>query len=103
VEITIIPPKMPKGFSPNGDQINDVFRIPTDNSKVEKISIKIFNRAGLQVWHSDDYTHGDLWGGTFKDINGPDLPEGTYFYILDIYPIGKAEPLTFKLFVEILR
>jgi gliding motility-associated-like protein len=103
MEITIIPLNVPKGFSPNRDGINDVFRIPTNNDKVEKISIKIFNRAGVLVWDSNDYTHEDPWGGTFKKQNGPDLPEGTYFYIIDIWPIGKAEPLTFKSFVEILR
>jgi gliding motility-associated-like protein len=101
VEIIVVPIKVPKGFSPNGDNINDEFRIPTDNEKVERVAIRFFNRAGVLVWSSEDYVHGELWTGTGK--NHIDLPEGTYFYIMDIWPKGKSEPLTIKSFVEILR
>jgi gliding motility-associated-like protein len=99
VEITVNLLKVPKGFSPNNDQINDKFVIPTDNA--EKISIMIFNRAGVLVFESEDYTQGDLWTGQSK--NKLELPEGTYFYIMDIWVKGKTQPLNFKSFVEILR
>jgi len=91
--------EVPKGFTPNGDGINDEFRIPADYA--EKIAIKIFSRTGVLVYESDDYTNGELWKGTGK--NDLDLPEGTYFYIMDIWVKGKTEPMNFKSFVEILR
>ncbi|MBN1414948.1 MAG: gliding motility-associated C-terminal domain-containing protein [Bacteroidales bacterium] len=99
VEIIIKMLAINKGFSPNGDGINDEFKIPTENA--ERIAIKIFNRAGILVFESDNYTEGEPWKGTGK--NNLDLPEGTYFYIMDIWVRGKTEPVNFKSFVEILR
>jgi len=97
--IIINPLKIHKGFSPNGDGINDLFIIPTPNA--EKISIKIYNRAGIMVFESDDYNNGSLWDG--KARNGIDLPEGTYYYIMDVWVRGRSEPVNFKSFIEILR
>lgn len=97
--IIINPLKIHKGFSPNGDGINDLFVIPTPNA--EKIAIKIYNRAGVLVFESDDYNNGDLWNG--KARNGIDLPEGTYYYIMDVWVRGRTKPVNFKSFIEILR
>jgi gliding motility-associated-like protein len=98
VSITVNPLEIQKGFTPNGDGINDEFVIPTPNA--EKITIKIYNRTGVLVFDRDDYTQGDLWDGTKNKI---DLPEGTYFYWMKIWVKGKTEPVEFKSFVEILR
>jgi gliding motility-associated-like protein len=97
--IIINPLKIHKGFSPNGDGINDLFIIPTTNA--EKISIKIYNRAGIIVFESDDYNNGDLWDGKAK--NGIDLPEGTYYYVMDVWVKGRSKPVNIKSFIEILR
>ncbi len=97
--IIINPLKIHKGFSPNGDGINDLFVIPTPNA--EKISIRIYNRAGILVFESNDYNNGDLWDG--KARNGIDLPEGTYYYIMDVWVRGRSKPVNFKSFIEILR
>jgi gliding motility-associated-like protein len=97
--ITVNPLEVQKGFTPNGDGINDVFVIPTPNA--EKIAIKIYSRTGILIFESDNYTDSDYWKGTGK--NNLDLPEGTYFYVMDIWVKGKSEPINFKSFVEILR
>jgi gliding motility-associated-like protein len=99
VEITVKMLEVPKGFTPNGDGINDEFRVPAEYA--EKIAIKIFSRTGVLVYESDDYASGELWKGTGK--NKLDLPEGTYYYVMDIWVKGKTEPVNFKSFVEILR
>jgi gliding motility-associated-like protein len=67
---------VPTAFTPNGDGINDIFKIHTvDPSQFGHL--KIFNRWGQVVFSSADYTKG--WNGTF---NGR-LPEtGTYVYLL---------------------
>jgi gliding motility-associated-like protein len=99
VEIMVKMLEVPKGFTPNGDGTNDEFRIPAEYA--EKIAIKIFSRTGVLVYESDDYTNSEFWKGTGK--NDLDLPEGTYFYIMDIWVKGKTESMNFKSFVEILR
>jgi len=75
---------IPKGFSPNGDGVNDHFII----EGIEKYpvnTIVIFNRWGNKVYKTDGYLND--WDGTNMfgiSVGGKKLPEGTYFYILDI-------------------
>lgn len=64
---------VPKGISPNNDNLNDNFDLSFYN--VEKISI--FNRYGVEVYsHGKGYTN--QWSG--QDRGGKELPSGTYFY-----------------------
>ena len=98
-EILINPLVIPKGFTPNGDTKNDVFDLGADNA--EWIKIKVFNSAGLVVYESDNYQDGDLWDG--YNMDGVELPEGTYFYLITMKIAGKQEEVQFRSFVEILR
>jgi gliding motility-associated-like protein len=99
VEIIINPLNIKKGFTPNGDTRNDFFDIGAVNA--EKIKIRIFNSAGILVFESDDYTNDNLWDG--RNMNGVELPEGTYFYLIDMKVAGKEKEVQFRSFVEILR
>jgi len=61
-------------FSPNSDNINDVFHF--DDWMLKGIDVEIFNRWGQKVYHwsgMDGY-----WDG--RSYNGQKLPEGVYFY-----------------------
>jgi gliding motility-associated-like protein len=99
IEILINPLVIVKGFTPNGDTKNDVFDIGAANA--ERIRIKVFNSAGVLVFESDNYQEGDLWDGT--NMNSVELPEGTYYYLIDMKIAGKQEEVQFRSFVEILR
>jgi gliding motility-associated-like protein len=99
MEITVTPLVIPKGFTPNGDNKNDLFDLGAANA--EHIKIRIFNSTGLLVFESDDYRDDNLWDG--YNMNSVELPEGTYFYIIDMKIAGKQEVVQFKSFVEILR
>ncbi len=74
---------MSKGFSPNGDGINDFYEIPWLN-QFTQVSIKVFNRWGNVVYTADKYTND--WDGTSNAgfTIGDELPVGTYFYIVTI-------------------
>lgn len=75
---------IPEGFSPNGDNYNDVFVIRGIN-KFPNNSINIYNRWGVKVYESTPYT--STWDGTTTlgvSIGGSALPVGTYFYTLDL-------------------
>ena len=65
------------GFSPNGDGVNDFFRID-GLRRYGAHALWIYNRWGEVVYFSEDYRSD--WDGTWK--NHP-LPEGTYFYLLE--------------------
>lgn len=67
------------GFSPNNDGVNETLVI----QGIENFSnneVCIFNRWGNRVFFRQQYTNDDGWAGDFE---GKDLPDGTYFYIID--------------------
>jgi gliding motility-associated-like protein len=50
-------------------------------SSYSKIGLTIYNRYGNVVYTNDGYQND--WDGT-SNINGVPLPDGTYFYILEL-------------------
>jgi gliding motility-associated-like protein len=75
------------GFSPNGDGINDWWNIPI-LGKYPQNSVVIINRWGDEVWKRDNYDNNSV---VFKgeNMNGNELPDGTYFYIIQYGKIEK--------------
>ncbi len=67
---------VPNIFTPNGDEINDVFTIQGDGLK--SLDAEIFNRWGQKIfeWHT---TNGD-WDG--RTASGVLAPSGTYYFII---------------------
>ena len=70
---------IPEGFSPNGDGINDFFTV-LNIGNFPSNSLKVMNRWGQQVYLRQPYDNG--FNG--RSDQGVDLPDGTYFYILDL-------------------
>ncbi len=73
---------LPNVFTPNGDGLNDVFRILGNMGRMEAVSFSIFNRWGERIFHTADKMKG--WDGTYK---GREAMLGTYVYMLQ-YSIG---------------
>lgn len=74
---------IPEGFSPNGDLSNDLFVIYGVEGK--QVNIKVFNRWGNLVYESDSYQNN--WDGvctTGGVLFGEQLPEATYYYLVQI-------------------
>ncbi len=74
---------IPQGFSPNGDSVNDDFRINSVYTCDEFASneLVIFNRYGDVVYNQENYGFQGWWDGTWQKSNEP-VPAGTYYYIL---------------------
>jgi gliding motility-associated-like protein/uncharacterized repeat protein (TIGR01451 family) len=79
---------IPNGFSPDGDNINDTWKIsglPSNNK------LTIFNRWGLKVYQKSDYDNS--WNG-YPNVSGTlgnqKLPQGTYYYIIEFSDGTKA-------------
>ncbi len=70
-------PEVPNAFSPNGDGINDTWRIKYLES-YPGAEIDVFNRYGQIVFHSVGYDTD--WDGTTKS---KPLPVGTYYYVIN--------------------
>lgn len=70
----------PNVFTPNGDGVNDYFRItkPETLPCLEDMEIRIFNRWGMMVYHNSGSQFG--WDGTY---DGADVSEGVYFFTVE--------------------
>lgn len=71
---------IPNAISPNGDGVNDKFRIPELSRLYPKASLAIYNRWSDGVWYSNGPYMNDFDG---RSYSGMVLPDGTYFYVLD--------------------
>jgi gliding motility-associated-like protein len=65
----------PNAFTPNGDGLNDEFKVVTNSIDIEHFSLSIFNRWGALVYQTNDISQG--WDGTF---NGEYCQAGSYVY-----------------------
>jgi gliding motility-associated-like protein len=73
---------IPEVFSPNGDGKNDYVRIDGLEA-YPNTEIWIYDRWGLEVYHSNNYLND--WDGRSQsklNVGGDELPEGTYYYLL---------------------
>lgn len=78
---------LPNAFTPNldgpssgyygrDDYHNDVFH-PKTNTKIEDYEIRIYSKAGVEVFKSTEFSYG--WNGYYQNRL---LPEGVYLYIV---------------------
>lgn len=67
---------IPTAFTPNGDHLNDVFRIQP-SVKYKLISFAIYNRWGELIYSTTDITKG--WDGMYKRIP---QQTGSYHYVI---------------------
>ena len=79
-------PVIPNTFTPNGDGINDKWRIDYLNTYPNN-RVQIFNRGGTLIFESRGYN--TPWDGNFK---GKPLPFDTYYYIIE--PGNGRDPIT---------
>ena len=78
--IPLIEVMIPPSFSPNSDGFNDAWIISRPAGTT--ITVKVFNRWGNEVYSSADYKN-DWRGKGVNNILGEDLPEGTYYYVVE--------------------
>jgi gliding motility-associated-like protein len=69
--------RIPNTFTPNGDGINDCYRIEHVELVKDCSRLKVYNRWGNLVFDSDE--NGSCWDGR---SNGAAVSEGEYYYIL---------------------
>ena len=67
---------IPNAFSPNHDEINEVFKVKSYQNIVE-FHAYIFNRWGQKLYEWTDLEGG--WDGTYQ---GKDVKQGTYFVLV---------------------
>ncbi|MBK9108258.1 MAG: gliding motility-associated C-terminal domain-containing protein [Saprospiraceae bacterium] len=75
---------VPNAFSPNGDNINDVFRIISENKLTNVRSFFIFDRWGNQIYSEGNKSIGDLKGWDGNSLNGDKMNPGVYIFAIEL-------------------
>lgn len=96
VTIHVTNAMLPNAFSPNGDGLNDVFKLHIQDERVHLSDFSVYNRFGQRVFFTR--VTNDGWDGTF---NGKIADLGTYFYLVN-YVIG-AKSYKLKGDVSLIR
>jgi gliding motility-associated-like protein len=89
--------RIPNVFSPNNDGANDTFTLEAYG--ISSIETHIFDRWGLEVYSKT--AQKIFWDG--RTNAGLEVPEGTYYYILNATSITSPEVMQFKGFLQLLR
>jgi len=75
----------PNIFSPNLDNVNDVFQLAVGNGVLQVNYLKIFDRWGNMVYSDDNYIPNDMenvgWDGT---LNGAESEAGVYVFFAEV-------------------
>ncbi|MGY6561346.1 MAG: gliding motility-associated C-terminal domain-containing protein [Luteibaculaceae bacterium] len=75
----------PNIITPNNDNVNDAWVLNGDLTRITRVLIK--NRWGNTVYESSGYDNSNPFNGR---VGGSNLPDGTYFYIIEM---NEQEPL----------
>ena len=82
--------RIPSGISPNNDGLNEKFII--ENLKpTDKVRLDIYNRWQSLVFRDGNYKNTFDGIGNQKGLVSNELPDGTYYYILNI---NTEKPIT---------
>jgi len=70
--------EVPNAFSPNGDGINDVFRVKDGYQSIVSFKARVFSRWGKKL-----YEWTDLAGGWDGRSAGNACPDGAYYLVVE--------------------
>lgn len=84
-------------FTPNGDGINDTWKLNADG--LREVEVHIYNRLGRLIYKWN--TLNGQWDGKIQN-NGFDASEGTYYFVGN-YIDYEEEPGTVKGYIQLIR
>jgi len=77
IKIIMLDLGVPTAFTPNGDQINDLFRVKGPTEGIDNYHFSVFNQWGQLLWETSDFLDG--WDGKLK---GTLCPTGLYTWLM---------------------
>jgi gliding motility-associated-like protein len=89
---------VPQAFSPNGDGNNDLFTGRIFEECVKDFDLRIFNRWGEMIFHSESIFNA--WDGTFK---GKYAEEGVYVYKIELLLLEEFDPTLYSGNIQLIR
>ena len=77
---------IPNAFTPNGNDLNELFNIKGTNINPNTFEMRIYDRWGKQLFYTIDINQG--WDGTF---NGQLVKSDSYVYVIKFADLEKGE------------
>lgn len=72
--------EVPNAFTPNGDGINDVFKVKDGYESIVEFHAAVFTRSGKRLYEWTDPADG--WDGTMNGNGGTNAPDGAYYFVM---------------------
>lgn len=69
--------EVPNAFTPNGDGVNDVFKVKEGYQSIVSFEASVFNRWGKKL-----YSWKNLEGGWDGKSGGSNVPDGAYYLVI---------------------
>ena len=69
--------EIPNAFTPNGDGVNDIFKVKEGYKSIVSFEAKVFNRWGKKL-----YEWKEIEGGWDGKCSGKDVPDGAYYLVV---------------------
>lgn len=94
------PPRVHNFISANNDGVNNTFKIEGLRDVFLNFKLSIYNRWGTLIWNGDSHTPD--WDGHANNgllIDNSKIPDGTYFYVLDLNDPNYTKPIAGYLFL----
>ena len=66
IKVILLDLAVPSAFTPNGDLINDLFRVKGPTEGIDNYHFSVFNQWGQKLWETSDFMAG--WDGKYKGI-----------------------------------
>lgn len=92
--------RIPDIITPNNDGFND--KLIINRSSNTRVSLKIFNRWGSIVYQNPDYKN-DWDGNSTNGVAGNRLPQGTYYYLVEMTGADIPTKATYRGYLTIKR
>jgi gliding motility-associated-like protein len=89
----------PNTFTPDGDGINNTWRVYMDGLDIYDYHLMLFNRYGELIWES--YDTNAAWNGRYG--NQGIVQDGTYVWIIDARDLSTDKRFRFEGTVNVLR
>ncbi|MGB3227172.1 MAG: gliding motility-associated C-terminal domain-containing protein [Saprospiraceae bacterium] len=86
---------VPNVFSPNGDNINDIFKVISSNPAIQIQDFAIFDRWGNQVYYEHNKTIADHRGWDGNTLSQEKLNPGVFVYYIRLLIPGGHEKILY--------
>lgn len=89
--------EFPNAFTPNGDGINDIFKVKEGHQSIISFEAQVFNRWGKKL-----YEWNDIEGGWDGKSGSSEVPDGAYYLVVKAQG-ADGKSYNFKKVINILR